>query len=173
MKYVEKKLKENLTTYQDDAFMSKELVTINCHSPIEVGIDDLTYEGYDSNQIIGFFKELGFQSLLERMGEEIETDIELDKVEFTMVDEITSDMFSGKEALFLEMLEDNYHKEPIIGIGIVNKGQAYFVSPEDAFASQAFREWIEDETKKKIVFDAKKTAVALKKRRASVKRYFF
>ncbi|TXL62503.1 DNA polymerase I [Cerasibacillus terrae] len=158
-----KKLKENLTTYQDDAFMSKELVTINCHSPIEVGIDDLTYEGYDSNQIIGFFKELGFQSLLERMGEEIETDIELDKVEFTMVDEITSDMFSGKEALFLEMLEDNYHKEPIIGIGIVNKGQAYFVSPEDAFASQAFREWIEDETKKKIVFDAKKTAVALKK----------
>src|SRR5690606_11150693 len=59
-----KKLKENLTNHKEDAYMSRELATINCESPIEVSIDDLSYEGYSSQNVSSLFKDLGFQSLL-------------------------------------------------------------------------------------------------------------
>jgi len=76
-----------------------------------------------------------------------------------MLDEVSSDIFTGKDALFLEILEDNYHLEPIIGIGIANNKGVYILSIETALKSSLFKEWIEDETKEKIVFDTKKSVV--------------
>src|SRR5699024_4745269 len=46
-----KKLKENLTTYKEDAFMSRDLATINQTSPIEIALNDLSYEGYEYSDI--------------------------------------------------------------------------------------------------------------------------
>src|SRR5690625_5489349 len=40
-----KKLKENLATYKEDAFLSRDLATINQTSPIEITLNDLQYEG--------------------------------------------------------------------------------------------------------------------------------
>ncbi|RDW21592.1 DNA polymerase I [Oceanobacillus chungangensis] len=159
-----KKLKENLETYRDDAFMSKELVTINCESPIEVTVDDANYSEYKPNQISGIFKELGFQSLLNKMagadGVE-ETTVSLDEIDYTIVEEISGDMFTGKEAVVIEMLGENYHQAAIEGFGIVNEKAAYFIPTELAIKSDIFKEWAENESKKKYVFDAKKTLVAL------------
>src|SRR5699024_8583339 len=38
--YNGKRLKENLKKHKDDAFMSKDLVTINEQSPVEITLDD-------------------------------------------------------------------------------------------------------------------------------------
>src|SRR5690625_3994472 len=70
-------------------------------------------------------------------------------------------MFTGNEALVIEMLEDNYHTAPIEGIGIVNDKAAYFIPTEIALKSEAFSEWAENENNTKFVFDAKRTVVAL------------
>src|SRR5699024_1148657 len=61
-----KKLKENLTTYKEDAFMSQDLATINQTSPIDIAINDLQYEGYEYTDIHALFTELDFRRLLER-----------------------------------------------------------------------------------------------------------
>src|SRR5690625_7953090 len=63
-----KKLKENLTNHKDDGLMSKELVTINVKSPIEVKLNELTYQGYDEGKVHEIFKSLGYQSVLSRLG---------------------------------------------------------------------------------------------------------
>src|SRR5690625_3576201 len=80
-----KKLKENLHTYKEDAFMSKELVTIKCDSPIEISLSDLEYKGYDETKVYDLFKDLGFQSLLVRTGIEGDDSEEaLKEIDFTI-----------------------------------------------------------------------------------------
>ncbi|MEN1968248.1 DNA polymerase I [Lentibacillus sp. N15] len=159
-----KKLKENLTNHKDEAFMSKDLVTINRESPIEVSLDDITYNGYEQRDVSAVFKDLGFQSLLDKLtgeADDAKEAAELEAIDYTILDEVAADIFTGEEALVIEMLGDNYHQEPIEGIGIVNKKHAYFIPTAIAIKSDAFKAWATDHGKKKYVFDAKKTLVAL------------
>ncbi|SET44458.1 DNA polymerase I [Oceanobacillus limi] len=161
-----KKLKEKLITHKNDAFMSKELATINRNSPIDITLEDLPYSGYEVQDVSSIFKDLGFQSLLERIGAEDSTQEhqeELEDIDYQIADEITPDMFTGNEALVIEMLSDNYHKSPIEGIGLVNQHTSYFIPTEVATNSEVFKKWAEDATNKKLVFDAKKTLVSLLK----------
>src|SRR5699024_3166804 len=143
---------------------SKDLVTINRNSPITITVDDLRYHGYEQNEVHAMFKDLGFQSLLDRLPGEEDGDMEQDNLEelhYTIADEVTADMFTGEEAMVMEMMGDNYHQEPIEGIGIVNANDKYFIPTTVATQSKAFKEWAEDPKQKKYVFDAKKTLVAL------------
>lgn len=160
-----KKLKENLSTFKDDAFMSKDLATIKCDAPITVSIDDALYDGYQQSKVSTFFKELGFQSLLNRInGEADEVEdikIELNEIEVTIINEITEGMFTGNEALVVEMLGENYHQAPIEGFGIVNEKSNFFIPTAVALESKVFKQWAEDEKNTKSVFDAKQTLVAL------------
>ncbi|MFD2046293.1 DNA polymerase I [Ornithinibacillus salinisoli] len=167
-----KKLKENLINHKDDAFMSKELATINRDSPIEVTLDDLTYTGFQPHDVSVIFKDLGFQSLLERIGEEgsvEESSEELGEIEFKIIDTVTEDIFTGEDALVIEMLSDSYHKSPIEGIGLVNEQESYFIPTEVAINSEVFKTWAEDFSKKKSVFDAKKTLVGFLKHNIHLK----
>ncbi len=162
-----KKMKENLTNHKEDAMMSKELVTIKRDTPVEVALDKLSYEGYEQPKVSAVFKDLGFQSLLNRLdGEDdnepaAEDNAPLSEISYKIADEVSADMFTGEDALVIEMLGENYHRDPIEGIGIVNADGAYFIKAEAAVKSDIFRVWAEDSSKKKYVFDAKKSVVAL------------
>ncbi|MCT2537190.1 DNA polymerase I [Aquibacillus koreensis] len=161
-----KKLKEKLENHKDDAFMSKELVTIKCDSPIEIKLDDIQYTGYEANQVSSIFKELGFQSLLTRLEGEVsleDSKEELNDIEIEVLDSIDESIFTGIEALEVEMLGDSYHVAPIEGIGLVNENKKYFIPTDVAVKSNVFKKWAEDSNQKKWVFDAKKVTVALLK----------
>ncbi|WP_430784852.1 DNA polymerase I [Virgibacillus flavescens] len=167
-----KKLKENLTTYKDDAYMSRDLVTINLDSPIEIGLNNLSYEGYQSDKVSAVFKDLGFQSLLGRLdGQEDETEPapEIQDIQFEIIDNVTTDLFTGKEALVVEMLTDNYHQATIEGFGIANEKHAYFIPTDVAFASEDFRKWACDQSKEKYLFDGKGSLVALLNQQMNMK----
>src|SRR5699024_1479315 len=83
------------------------------------------------------------------------------ELEYTTVDQMTEDMFTGEEAFVLEMIHSNYHEASIDGFGIVNKKGTYYIPTETALQSEVFKTWAEDPTQKKAVFDSKKTLVAL------------
>ncbi|HLR62991.1 MAG TPA: DNA polymerase I [Lentibacillus sp.] len=158
-----KKLKEKLENHKDDAFMSKQLVTIDRESPIDVSLKKITYAGYPQAEVSAIFKDLGFQSLLNRIngegeGEDEERN-ELSDIDYTIVDDITEEMLGDETALVLEMLEENYHYGKIEGIGVVNQSNAYFIPTETALESEVFKSWAEDSSMSKVVFDAKKTLV--------------
>ncbi|WP_404453836.1 DNA polymerase I [Oceanobacillus kapialis] len=161
-----KKLQEKLVTYKEDAFMSKELVTINRESPLTIKVEDVGFNGYKPIDVSGIFKELGFQSLLDKLeGDDSEQDLaeseELQDIEFHMVEKIDEQMFLGNEAIVVETLGENYHQTNIEGFGVINKEQAYYIPTDIALGSDVFKAWLEDAAKKKAVFDAKKTLVTL------------
>lgn len=158
-----KKLKEKLEEFKDQAIMSKELATITRVAPLAIGLADVEYNGIQTEKVIGMYKELGFNSLLEKMGDNSPVeDVELDQIEFDIVHEVTKDMFTDENMLYVELIEDNYHYAPIIGFSVVNKNGAYYIPTEIALQSPAFKEWAEDAASRKIVYDAKRSEVALR-----------
>ncbi|MFG6148299.1 DNA polymerase I [Halobacillus sp. B23F22_1] len=163
-----KKLKEKLETHKEEAFMSKELVTIERNAPIEIGIEDLEYQQYDQQKVSSIFRDLGFQSLISRVSKDEavshqEVPEDWDEVKVNVIHELTKDMITGEESVVVEMLHENYHQSPIVGISIVNLNGNYFITMEDAERSEGFIKWAEDPSQEKWVFDAKRTLVALRR----------
>ncbi|MEI2403110.1 DNA polymerase I [Niallia taxi] len=158
-----KKLKEKLEEFKDQALMSKELATITREAPLTIGLGELEFPGMNEEKLRPFFKELGFNSLLDKLGEApVEEEEELEAIEYEPVKEITKEIFADENTLYVEVLEDNYHYAPIIGISLVNEKGAFYMPIEAALESAAFKEWAEDETKQKTVYDAKRSEVALR-----------
>ncbi|GLB58467.1 DNA polymerase I [Cytobacillus sp. NCCP-133] len=158
-----KKLKEKLEEFKDQALMSKELATITREAPVEIKVEEIKYEGYEKEKVVGIFKELGFNSLLEKLGADIEaTEENLEEIEFTIAEEITGEMFSDENAFYVEVLDDNYHYADIIGFSIASVEGNYFLPKDKALESDVFKKWAEDETKKKTVYDAKRSEVSLR-----------
>lgn len=85
-----KKLKENLENYREDAFMSRELATIDRNVPIEVNLAGLSFENFDSSRVRELFVKFEFKSLLDRIKEENKS--EETKVELPDVTEYSMDM---------------------------------------------------------------------------------
>lgn len=165
-----KKLKENLTTYKEDALLSQQLVTIDTDAPIEVTTKDAVYKGYETQKVLTMFKELGFQSLVQRLaGGETAERKPLEDVSFTIVEEVTEDLFTGNDALLIEMIGDSYHTEDVRGIGIASDEKVTVIPTDVALESDVFKAWAEDETMKKSVFDTKQSIVALSNRGIQLK----
>src|SRR5699024_10729441 len=62
-----KKLKENLMTYKEDAYMSQGLVEINRDAPITIALDELAWDDYEDDAVYELFKELEFRTLIDRL----------------------------------------------------------------------------------------------------------
>ncbi|MFN2747674.1 MULTISPECIES: DNA polymerase I [Bacillus] len=159
-----KKLKEKLEEFKDQALMSKELATITTEAPLEITLDALGYEGFDREAVIKLFKDLGFHSLLERLGEDTaeKEEEQFEELDVKITNEITEELFASPASFVVEQLGDNYHEAPILGFSIVNENGAFFIPKETAIASERFKEWAQDDSKKKWVFDVKRAAVALR-----------
>ncbi|MFD2681555.1 DNA polymerase I [Bacillus seohaeanensis] len=157
-----KKLQEKLEENKQQAIMSKELATILREAPVDVKLDEIEYKENDQNKLKELFKELGFNSLLEKMGEGVEEEQqELQEITYEILDKLEREHFADQNSLFIEILEDNYHLAEIIGMSLHNENGTYYFSLETALNSPAFKEWAEDERASKNVFDSKLSVVSL------------
>lgn len=154
------KMKENLINDRELAFLSKELATINTNAPVNVDIDSLKYEGKDLEQLIPFYKEMNFKTFLEKLNV-IEEAPDMADVLFEVVEEVTPEMFAEETSFYIEMMGDNYHIEEIVGIAWGTKNKVYVSDNLGVFEEAAFQKWLVDPSKKKKVYDAKRTQVAL------------
>ena len=161
-----KKLQEKLAEFKDQAVMSKELATIERQAPVEVTLSELEYEGFEREKVLALYKELGFQSLLEKLGDEPETAEPevMENVDVEILDEITPEIFAVENYFYVEMVDENYHFGEIIGFSVVNEKGQFFLPADQALQSAVFKEWAEDEQMKKWVYDAKRSEVSLRRR---------
>ncbi|CAH2716108.1 DNA polymerase I [Neobacillus rhizosphaerae] len=159
------KLKEKLEEFKDQALMSKEFATIERQAPVEVDIEAIAYEGFTREKLVGLFKELGFHSLLDKLGEDptVTDEPVLEDVDFIIPSEITKEIFADNNYFYVEMLDDNYHYADIIGFSVVNEKGHFYLPTEQALQSDVFKKWAEDEGKKKTVYDAKRSEVSLRR----------
>ena len=58
---------DNLRSFKEQAYLSKELVTINCNTPIEIDYDAFALADPDKDKLADIFTELGFKRLLTQL----------------------------------------------------------------------------------------------------------
>lgn len=63
-------IKEKLTEGKESAFLSQKLAKIMTDVPITLNPAECVSDDYDKEKVIGFFKDLGFRSLIKRVGGE-------------------------------------------------------------------------------------------------------
>jgi DNA polymerase I len=158
------KLKENLKENRELALLSKQLAAILRDAPLEITLEETKYAGYNLDKVIALFKELGFNSLLGKLEQNEDPDVqtELANIDYETVEEVDETMLADEAALIVEVLEANYHKAPILGFALAGEKKTLFIPTDVALSSPIFKAWLEDEKKKKSVFDAKRALVALK-----------
>lgn len=61
------KLATKLSEGKEDAFLSRELATIDKNVPIDFHMSECEWKGYDQKEAATFIKDMGFQSLLARL----------------------------------------------------------------------------------------------------------
>jgi DNA polymerase-1 len=59
---------ENLRKFKEQAYLSKELVTINCNAPLKIDYDALAVKKFNEAKLVQIFTELGFNRLLTQLG---------------------------------------------------------------------------------------------------------
>ncbi|WP_153127467.1 DNA polymerase I [Peribacillus tepidiphilus] len=170
-----KKLKEKIEENKELAVISKQLATITREAPIDITLNDIEYNGYDPSKVAAIYKELGFNSLLEKLDlrDEQKIDEKYEKISVMIVNQIEENMFAEENALYIEILEENYHHGEIVGVSISNEKGNFFIPTEVAIESSVFKKWAENPTMKKVVYDAKKAVVALKRKGIDLKGIVF
>lgn len=162
------KMKENLIADKEQALLSKRLATIETQAPVALKIEDLIYTGKNFDALIAFYQEMNFQSFLEKLA--VPDDIKkMEEIQFQYVTEVTSEMFGDEGSLYIEMLEENYHTSDIVGLSWSNGNKTYVTDQIENLENPHFTNWLQDESCRKYVFDAKKTTVALNRYGQTVK----
>nr|WP_276540999.1 DNA polymerase I [Salipaludibacillus agaradhaerens] len=158
-----KKLKENLEQNKEQAFMSKKLAEIMLDAPVSIALDELKLGERENDELISLFKELEFNSLLDRLGMEATPSgtEEMEDLDVQSVNHVTEDMLQSPSAIVVEVLEENYHQADIIGLAIANETGTYYLSADVALKSDVFKSWASDGTREKYIFNAKRAVVAL------------
>lgn len=144
------KMGEKIRAGMEDALMSKKVATILRDIPIDVDLEKATYQGYDYETLKSFYEKYDMNSLIKSMTTEAAPKKEL---KFEIVDhmpEITKD-----SAVYPSIYDTNYHRSIILGYGIYNDEQAYFISYENALKDESFLAYLKDENKKKYGYDIK------------------
>ena len=160
------KLKENLIAGKDNALLGKKLATINCDSPVEVTLDDLTYSGPNVDDLRRFYEKMNFRRFLAdlaKAGELTEETTEVKKQEYTVLtaNNLGEIPDSDHAVFYLAMLGDNYHQAPFAGFALA-MGDKTFVSRDVALLKEEkLKTLLEDKKVEKDVFDLKRVTYGL------------
>ena len=115
------KIKRKLINSKADALMSKDLATINVHSPIEVSLEDtkLTLQD-DTAEKIELFKKLEFKQLLADIDTPSNNEEVIDKTFEIEQDFQNVDLNDLNEAVIhFELEGTNYLKDAILKFGFI------------------------------------------------------
>lgn len=148
------KMGEKIRAGMEDALMSKKVATILRDIPIDVDLEKATYQGYDYETLKSFYEKYDMNSLIKSMTTEAAPKKELKFEIVNHMPEITKD-----SAVYPSIYDTNYHRSIILGYGIYNDEQAYFISYENALKDESFLAYLKDENKKKYGYDIKSAVI--------------
>ena len=122
---------EKLVTGNEDAYYSKELVTIYREVPLNITWDDLLYGNENTNELIQLYNELNFYSLLKKASsnkKNVNTNID----NFKIIQDISLINIDRDTAIYVDTTLGNYHDASINGIALYNSTLSYYI-PYDIF----------------------------------------
>ncbi|HEM4936913.1 TPA: DNA polymerase I [Streptococcus suis] len=150
------KMKENLIADKEKAFLSRTLATIDTQAPIEIGLDDIVYQGPKVDELGQFYDDMGFKQLRAQLG--TTSSQEEAVLDFQIVTEISLAMLKQDQFFYFEILGENYHREDLVGLAWGDKEKIYVGGPE-LLDSPVLRDFLENQTIK--TYDFKRGKVLL------------
>lgn len=116
---------------KDDAYYSKDLVTIYREVPLDVSFDDLKYKNCNIEELTNIYKDLGFYSLLKKLDDVIEEDEKKEEHNsidnFKVITDINEVKINEETAIWLDTTIGNYHDAELLGISLYNNSLAYYI----------------------------------------------
>ncbi len=118
------KMQEKLIQDKNNAYFSYELATIYRDVPLEFDLGELTYDGPDYEKLKSLYQELEFHSLLKNINFQ---SIPSKEVNYKIVENINDIKDALEYSYFIECDRDNYHYANIIGMGLCDGINSYYV----------------------------------------------
>ena len=162
------KMGEKIRAGMEDALMSKKVATILRDIPIDVDLEKAAYQGYDYETLKSFYEKYDMNSLIKSMTTEAAPKKELKLEIVDHMPEITKD-----SAVYPSIYDTNYHRSIILGYGVYNDEQAYFISYENALKDESFLAYLKDENKKKYGYDIKSAVIGSRWNGIEINGYIF
>ena len=144
------KNKEKLLDDKTSAYESYYLATIYKEVPLTINIEDMKYLS-DQEGLNEFFEELEFYSFLKN-----KKNIKKETVDYKIIKDINDLNITLESSIYLEILGTNYHNAKILGMGLYNKENSYFIPFDILKQNPKFLKELP-----KYTYDVKKTLVAL------------
>ena len=151
------KLGEKVREFYNDALVCQKMCTINRTSPLEITLDDTKYKEPDFEKLNEFYRFLEFFSMLKKnvVVKQENTDYQV----ITDSSELKKILLPNSYLVF-EMMDYNYHKAPLLAIGLRNKLGTFIIKPEMIGESIDLQLFLTDDNHKNI-FDLKRAKVWL------------
>ena len=156
-------LGENIRRDYEQARLCKKMATIIRDFDIKVTMDETKYQEINKERLIEFYKALEFKSLLK----EIDTGApKLDETfKYVLIDneeKLNEAISMDNSSIYLETYEYNYHRCPILALGIKNEKNIYVIDGKDILKYPELKSYLEGNFKKST-YDLKKNFVLLKR----------
>ena len=156
-------LGKNIQENYESAKLCQKMATIIRDFDIKISLDDTIRQEPDKEALIAFYKELEFKSLLKEI--EIEAPKVINDNNYKVVSNIETldEILLPNSALIFETFEYNYHRCPILAIGIKNGKGTFIIPPQMMFNNMSLMLFLSDENVKKSIYDYKRAYVLLKR----------
>ncbi len=153
----QKKLKENLITYAQDARDSKMLATIICDVSLDYSWQDFKYDLTLDEEAYNLLKELEFKSLLNRLPRGQQQEIKEEEtllIKRWQASDLKEFMLTSKGE---EVGVTYFIEEKLWGFGLATSKEVIYleVAPEDTEVKSLLQSFFKDEKWSKIVHDSK------------------
>ncbi len=115
----------------DDAYYSKDLVTIYREVPLDITFNDLIYKKEHTEDLINIYNDLGFYSLLKKESITRESNNkEIDVNIISNIEDINNISITKPLGIYLELDDTNYHHANIVGLSIYNEEVSAYIPYE-------------------------------------------
>ena len=151
------KLGEKVREFYEDALVCQKMCTINRTSPLEISLEDTQRKEPDFAKLNEFYRFLEFFSLLKK-----NVVVKQETTDYKVINNVQElkEILLPNSYLIFEMMDYNYHKTPLLAIGLKNKLGTFIIKPELLDESIDLQLYLKDENNKNI-FDLKRAKVWL------------
>ena len=123
------KLQEKLIIDKENAYKSYDLATIYKDVPIDTNFENIKYKGIDVLKYIEILEELEFYSLIKKLDIKKEL-VKEENLSYKIITNPEEVKITKDYSIYLEIFGYNYHKSPVIGVGIYNGDENYYIPYE-------------------------------------------
>ncbi len=150
---------EKIRAGYEDALLCRKMATILRDFDIKLEVSDLDKKECNKEKLISFYTELEFKSLLKEINIDKKIEIHADSYKVIDNNNDLDEILIDNSSLIFETFEYNYHKSPLLGIGIKNSKGTFIIKPNLLNNNILLATYLADTNIKKSVYDYKRCYV--------------